>query len=270
MAQFFGALVFIWLILACIDQGCNGIGHKHPKRSQAQAAVVAERQQAVAAPIVAAAQSRRSRVVSGHPAAIIVSVSRDFDVPAGALYGVWMKESGGLASGWGSGKGWLLASGQTDPASECRRNYKAEKCQGWWQALQVVCSQRRRDGAPVCDPDQVRTSYALAMGPMQILPTMMAKERPDGSFAWTDNVVDYDGDGVADPHNLADALAMAAKIIRRHFEEEGDWVRAVNRYYGSQTHGYFEGTDDRLGVVDYWQRWCAMPGNCRTQFVAGN
>jgi len=270
MWNIIGAGVFLWLIFACIDQGCNGIGHKHPSRAQVQAAAASESRSPALSSTAPVKQVRRGRVTSGSPSAIIVSVSRDFDVPAGALYGVWMKESGGLVSGWGSGRGWLPASEQTAVASECRANYAADKCERWWRALEVVCAQRRRDGSPVCDPGQVRTSYALAMGPMQVLPTLLVSERGDGSYAWTDNVVDYDGDGAVDPHSLPDALAVAAKVIRRYFEEERDWVRAVNRYYGSQTQGYFEGTDARLGVVDYWQRWCAVPGNCRGQLVASN
>ncbi len=206
--------------------------------------------------------------VPNDPGDLIVAVSSRYDVPAGAIYGIWMKESAGLRSGWGNGKGWVLAADMIVPGSECQSHYGLAKCQKLWRALEAICQQTRRDGTQVCQPGQVRTSYALAMGPMQHLPTLGARCGESGSCSWADHVVDYDGDGVFDPHSLPDAMASTAKLIRRYFQEEGSWQRAINRYYGSQSEGYFEGTDFTAGVVDHWQRWCQVPGNCRTPAVA--
>lgn len=257
-----GIGIFAWLIFASIDQCDKRDGFAEPRRLTRVARA--------AAPIETRSEPPESvtvgRVVSGDPGLIIKSVSRDFDVPAGALYGIWMKESSGLRSGWGSSPGWLSAAEQSAPGSKCHGHYGSARCGRWWRALEVICNQRRPDGSAVCDPRQVRTSYALAMGPMQILPTHLADERPDGTFAWTGNVVDYDGDGVVDPHSLPDALAIAAKLIRRFYDREQDWRRAVNRYYGSQTAGYFVGTDSSVGVAEHWERWCSVPGHCRERY----
>jgi len=268
MYQILGAAVAIWLVFACIDQ-CNGHPDHHAQRpsgqSVAQVRPAATDTSAEAPPVRAASSVRRAN--SGDPAALIAAVSREFNVPAGALYGVWMKESSGLRSGWGEGQGWILSVEQTASGSECQQHYGSARCLRLWNALGTICGQRRADGSAVCDPRQVRASYALAMGPMQLLPTLLVVEK-DGGYAWGDHAVDYDGDGVVDPHDLGDAMASAAKLIRRFYETERDWPRAINRYYGSQTEGYFEGTTEVLGVVDHWRRWCEMPGNCRAEAAA--
>jgi len=255
-----GASYLLTTIILCAGRCSGNVSAKQaaPRQQQSVTASSVTGDAAVgrAAPI---------RVVSGDPGMIIIGVAREFDVPSGAIYGIWMKESFGLASGWGSGPGWLSAEDQAGPGSECHAHYGAARCGRWWRALEVVCAQRRHDGSAVCDPRQVRTSYALAMGPTQILPTHLVKESADGSFAWTEYAVDLDGDGAVDPHSLPDALAVTAKLVRKYFDEERDWGRAVNRYYGSQTEGYFEGTSEVRGVADYWRQWCSVPGHCREE-----
>ncbi len=258
LIELLGVGLFVWLFFACLDQCDKRDGFAKPTRSPQQRVQPVKR--SAAAPVAAPAAGR---VVSGDPGQVIISVGREFDVPAGLLYGIWMKESGGLTGGWGGSKGWLSADEQSRPGSKCHGHYGSAKCLRWWRALEVICAQRRRDGAAVCDTDQVRTSYALAMGPMQILPTHLVKESADGSVAWTGTVVDFDGNGVVDPHSLPDALAIAAKLVRRFYDQERDWGRAANRYYGSQTSGYFEGTTEVVGVVEHWRRWCSVPGRCR-------
>ncbi len=199
---------------------------------------------------------------------LIRAVSETYDVPSGIIYGIWMKESNGLRSGYGTGAGWYRAPELVARGGRCLSEYNAERCDRWWRGLQAICSQRR-NGAPICDPNEVRTSYAYAMGPMQVLPTVVIDV--DGSNGWTANAVDFDGDGVIDPHSLPDAMAIAALEVRHRFERAAPaanpydaWITAANGYYGSQTAGYYEGTTaGRRGIQDYWQRWCEMPGNCR-------
>lgn len=198
---------------------------------------------------------------------LIRAVSETYEVPAGLLYGIWRVESGGLASGYGTN--WSRASELIAPGSRCVSQYGEPRCQSWWAGLRAVCSQRR-NGTPVCDPNEVRTSYAFAMGPMQLLPSSVLAVRPDGSAAWTSNAVDFDGDGVVDPHSLPDAMAMAARHVRSNFEQRSAavapneaWVWAANRYFGSQTAGYYEGTTaGRQGVQGYWREWCEKMSPC--------
>lgn len=208
------------------------------------------------------------------PHDLIRRVSVDFDVPAGLLYGIWQKESGGLGSGWGNGGSWYLARDMARPGSICMERYGA-RCARHWEALQLICDQRRRDGSRVCNPEEVRTSYALAMGPMQHMPAEIAVIAADGSASWGRRAVDYDQDGVVDPHDLDDAMAMSASFLRRYYEskveelgESGAWRWAANRYFGSQTAGYYDGTDDRRGVAHHWNVWCERYGSCDQARVA--
>ncbi len=268
IGKLLGIGIFGWLILAVCDK-CgeprHGNGRPIPKYVQTSNGIVrADRVRPQPQPAQVVTPSLPIGAPPNDPAALIMAVSNRYDVPAGAIYGIWMKESGGLRSGWGSGKGWVLAADMVQPGSECQSHYGADKCQKLWRALQGLCQQTRRNGSQVCDPNQVRASYALAMGPMQHLPTLGLRCGGNGSCSWADHVVDFDGDGVFDPHSLPDAMASTAKLINRYFREEGSWQRAINRYYGSQKEGYFEGTEYRAGVVDYWQRWCQVPGNCRS------
>jgi len=200
---------------------------------------------------------------------LIRAVGETYDVPAGILYGIWRKESDGLRSGWGTGAGWYRAPELVAPGGRCLREYNAARCDRWWRGLQAICSQRR-NGVPICDPNEVRTSYAYAMGPMQVLPTVIMDV--DGSNGWTANAADFDQDGVVDPHSLPDAMAIAALEIRHRFDRASSslstydrWIFAANGYYGSQSAGYYEGTTaGRRGIQDYWQQWCAMTGSCGT------
>lgn len=256
-----GVCFFIWLAFACWDQ------YKQQPAADSRPVHTAVRRQRTVAPAAAAdtaqTKTHAAQAVPSDPAQLIVAVSREFDVPAGAVYGIWMKESSGMTSGWRDGGSWLLASSQLRSGSLCVRKYGRDRCEKLWASLNAVCHQRRRDGSRVCDPNEVRASYALALGPMQHLPTTLVVERGDGAHAWGGHVTDFDRDGVFDPFSLPDAMATAAKLVRRFYDEEGNWPRAINRYYGSQSAGYYEGTDDALGVMDHWKQWCSMPGHCR-------
>ncbi len=172
------------------------------------------------------------------------AIGYEFKVPSGILYGIWMVESGGLAGGWG-GAGWYYASELISPGSRCVERYGSGVCRDRWNALVRICAQRRR-GSPICDPYAVRTSYAMAMGPMQFLPgTMLAYG------------VDFDRDGAIDPHVLADAMATAARFLRTRYDERPPdedaarrWRYAIERYYGSSQSSYY------ANVLAYWRAWC--------------
>lgn|SRR3989338_2665680 len=205
---------------------------------------------------------------------ILRAAAAKYRVPEGALYGIWSVESRRLAGGWGTPQqSWVRAADMPVTGSECHK--QADKvglggsggglawCQKQWRALQRLCSQRRA-GQPICDPKEVRSSWALALGPMQHVSGYTLAERKDGKLAWDSRVVDFDGDGVIDPHSLADAMGMAAKFLRLKFDESGSWTWAVNKYYGSQTAGYFAGfPNGDPGVAHYWREWCVRTGDCR-------
>mgnify|MGYP001605077443 CR=1 FL=1 len=210
----------------------------------------------------------------GNDRELIRAVSETYDVPAGLLYGIWRKESAGLRSGFGTGAGWYLTTDLVARGGRCLREYNAARCARWRESLRAICNQRR-GGVPICTPDEVRTSYAFAMGPMQVLPTNVVTVREDGTTAWTAHAVDFDRDGIVDPHSLPDAMAITARFVRRSFEERrtanpgasetDSWIWAANSYYGSQSLGYYEGTTaGRRGIQDYWREWCDTTGLCRS------
>ncbi|MFA6604101.1 MAG: lytic murein transglycosylase [Patescibacteria group bacterium] len=258
-------VLFVWFIAACFDQ-CSrkdGFVGQESWRGKQRNARRVNSVQPLAVIVSSGTPARRvARPTNDDPFRLIQAIGREFDVPAGALYGIWKVESGGIAGGWGQGQGWLSAAELSEPGSECYRNYAASRCKDWWTALQVICGQTR-NSVRICDPHQVRTSYAFAMGPMQHLPNGFAARQADGSYRLGAHAVDYDRDGVVDPHDLGDALASTAKLLRKSFEIEGSWQRAINRYYGSQTAGYYDGRGNRPGVYAYWKQWCGMRGGCR-------
>ena len=104
----------------------------------------------------------------------------------------------------------------------------------------------------------------------QHMPHELIQLASDGSstyWQWTDDAVDADGDGVIDPLNFIDALAMTAVQLKRYHGQVPDesWRWASNRYYGSQHAPYFDGTWERgrrgaaryrYGVREYWTAWC--------------
>ena len=194
---------------------------------------------------------------------LIKQVADKYDVPAGALYGIWSVESHQLKGGWGTGKGWLRAADIVRRGGACTAKYGRAWCLRHWNSLVALCGQTRADGSKVCDPYQVRTSYALAMGPMQHIPAEVIRIDDGGRGSWTDRAADYDSDGVVDPHSLPDAMAMTALFLRHNYAKYGDWRKAVNAYYGSQSEGYAEGTRAGFkGVIGYWRDWCQDTKDC--------
>lgn len=208
---------------------------------------------------------------------LIQTVADVFQVPAGAIFGIWMKESHGLQRDWGPATFWLRATKLTWKDSDCVVRYGVDRCWDQWLSLKRICAQQLKVGdvsQRLCDPLRVRTSYAMALGPMQHMPMTLLPEKGRRKYRWASHVVDFDGDGVIDPFELPDAMAATALFIRRHhyrkFREIGHkkaWVYAINRYFGSQTAGYYEGDRSRKGVFHHWRKWCKMTGECRAKAI---
>ena len=192
---------------------------------------------------------------------LIMTIAQKYKIPSGILYGVHTKESSRLDSNWESH--WHLANTLTKSDGPCIDRYGWTKCNQHWNALQAICSQKRH-GRPICDPNQVRVSYAGAMGPTQHMPGILLR-RDGNSYRWAAHATDYDGDGVIDPHHLPDALATTARYIRIAYDKkcgQRSWQCATNKYFGANSTGYFEGVDSKKGVYYWWQKWCQYPGNC--------
>lgn len=185
---------------------------------------------------------------------MIRQTAQAFDVPAGQLFGHWTAESGRLEGPYGRGPDWLTADelGRGECASRYPRAIK--RCVESARILQAICAQHKRDGSRVCDTSSVKLSVAYAMGPMQLMPNTIAFLRPDGSIGWTKVAVDADGDGVIDPFSRADAFASAAQLIRMGYDRHGNWLGAIDRYYGAPKAGY------RRNVVRGWSEWCSIYG----------
>ena len=215
------------------------------------APAIAERKAGAPGPV-----AKKAAIVYSDAPTLIKKVSEDHNVPAGAIYGVWSKESNRLASGWGDSRHWMLASDLAKKGSPCAEIYGLKKCKYRYKALASICAQKRPDGSKLCDPEEVRTSYAMALGPMQHMPDSLLVETRDGRFRWNSHAVDYDKDGVYDPFSLPDAMAMSAKFLRAKRDKGQSWTRSINGYYGSQTAGYYE------GVAEHWLEWCKEQKGC--------
>jgi hypothetical protein len=203
-------------------------------------------------------RSRRGRVTD-YERDVIMSSAVDFHVPSGILYGIWSVESGRLHREWHPR--WVLARLLPQYGSACARRYGIIRCRTNWEALERICAQQR-GGQPICDPKRVRTSRALAMGPMQHLPIKWSPAREE----WAIYVVDYDQDGTFDPHNFADAVGSSAGHLRKDYElarnelklnEANAWRHAARMYLGKATARHYE-----RKVYQYLRNWCSLPGYC--------
>jgi hypothetical protein len=208
-----------------------------------------------------------------HPvySAIIKEIAGKFQVPGGIINGIWKKES----SYWIGrdshrlGSTWVWAPDLIRPRGRCVRRYGYAKCKYHYDALRAICSQKR-NGRPICNPNRTKVSYAGAMGPMQHMAGVMLWCK-NGPCRWSSHAVDYDGDGVIDPHYLPEAMAMTAAYLVNRYRSEycskfGNnvnrrWECAVNLYFGLGQHHYFSGRSGQKGVVHYWRRWCRF-GHC--------
>jgi len=207
---------------------------------------------------------------------LINKVAESFNVPAGLLYGIWRKESSCLADGYRSGPSdWYLAAGLMTSESKCVYNYGWSRCVKHWQALVAMCSQVRKSGSlsgqKVCDPFEVYTSYALAMGPTQHMPGEIFEKKvfDDGTytFVYTLAAIDFDGDGVVDLHSLADSMAITAYQLSVYKRDKkfDTWPNAAIRYFGwaNGSRRYYYGSHGKKnGVRHYWREWCHDHG-CR-------
>lgn len=219
---------------------------------------------------------------------VFKAVGVAYGVPEGLLRGIWKKESSELAGGWREDSAdWYRARSLIRPDGECLKQYpeKQERCREHWRSLVALCAQRYKRGPQkgrrVCNPYQVYTSYAFAMGPMQHMPAEHVERVTDarGRSVWqyTKRSIDFNRDGVFDLHNLADAVAATAfelKTYRESKNSDGSWRWAANRYFGSQKKGYYEGRWEwneetqklryRRGVLDHWVAWC-KEHDCRAR-----
>ena len=211
-----------------------------------------------------------------HQVELIQIVADTFQVPAGALYGIWKNETRGLQRDWGTESYWFRAARLTWPASDCVVRYSVSRCWHQWLSFKHICTQQQHGhevSQTLCDPLKVHTSYAMALGPMQHMPMTLLPAKGRDKYAWAVHVVDFDDDGAINPFELPDAMAMTALFIKRHhfrkYEKRGHdkaWVYAINRHYGLQNAGYYKGGRSR-GVMHYWRDWCKMTGDCRSHAV---
>jgi len=189
---------------------------------------------------------------------VIMSAGADHKVPSKFLYGIWSAESNRVDSGWHHS--WLLAKLLPRYGSECARRYRITKCRRRWKAVQRICAQKR-NGQPICDPNEVRCSRAIALGPTQHLSTRWSPAPGE----WGSHVVDYDNDGVYDPHSLTDAMASSAVHLRNDYvafkrrgsTEKNAWRYAVRMYLGSSDAVHYQ-----RKVYRYARNWCAIDGYC--------
>lgn len=198
--------------------------------------------------------SRTDLGISDPERDLIMDLQEESGVPGWVLYGIWRNESNCLSGGWYENRPWRQArEAALNPASRCRR-VRGGRCLEAWDALRSICSQTRSDGSRVCDPNQVWTSYTLAMGPMQQMPRPFVIGRDGG---WKDYITDYDGDGVYDPHSLPDAMATAAAVLRNGTITRGSLRAAVQAYAGNTPHDHYA----KLRR-DYRPDWCRVGGYC--------
>lgn len=191
---------------------------------------------------------------------IFMSAGDDFQVPAGLMTGHWTAETGRLTASWIRKGSWVRASQQIKYGSPCVRRYRMKKCRANWQALVRICAQKRGKRR-ICNPYAVYSSCAIALGSMQHL----AKRWSPAEGVWGEHVVDYDGDGVYDPHDLEDAVATSARHLRIDYEEalksgmsdHNAWLTAASLYRGGWNRDY------NRRVYRAWQLWCKVPGYCR-------
>jgi hypothetical protein len=208
----------------------------------------------------------------------IVRTAERYQVPEGVLFAIWMLESRGLRTGWAESKRWVPAHTLRTADSKCSEHYDHPRCERRWQMIRALCNQQV-NGAPMCDPNAVRVTYGMAMGPLQHMPNVLLIPRDEGGYRWNDHAVDADGDGVRNPFDIDDALAMTALELRkRHAKavkrgEADPWRDAVIRYSGEGNDPYFEGGtgagQQQAGARHYWQAWqqCRTRGDCPAEIV---
>ena len=198
--------------------------------------------------------SRTDLGLSDRERDLVMELERESGVPGWVLYGLWCQRSGCLSGGWQQSGDWQRSRDMAlDPNSRCRRE-RSQDCLEEWRALQSICRQCRPDGSAVCNPDEVWSSYALALGQLQQLPRHFILTE---DWHWQDHIVDYDGDGVYDPHRLDDALASVATALRNGIITHGSLPAAMQVYAGNAEPELYTLLRDQ-----YYSRWCAVDGYC--------
>ena len=245
-----GKALFVGLVAFSIWGGNSG--HGAPAPEPARVENHAKKHWYSWMPFVGDDKPARVSVPSGDP---ITAASNEYGVPSWYLYTTWQVESAGMTTGEGASARWFRAADLAKQGSACAVNKGVAWCQHQWQALNVICNQERSDGSRVCDPNTVKTSWAFAMGQMQVLPTNIVKV-DGGTTEWTKNAADFDGDGTANPLVLADAMAMSAKISRHFHDGDGSaddlqgWLQTADRYFGKAT------PERRAKILEHAEEWC--------------
>jgi len=176
-------------------------------------------------------------------------------VPGWVMFCIWNNESRTLSGGWHEGGSWVRANSIDQPGSRCRRSQRGPRglCGDALDGVYSICAQER-SGQPICNPNEVWVSWTGAMGPLQQMPVPFAIR---GSGQWQAHVTDYNRDGVYDPHDLEDAMATTAAVLRNHVITYGSLPAAVQAYAGNTPHDHFAKLRDQCR-----HRWCAVDGYC--------
>jgi len=183
----------------------------------------------------------------------IMDLEQATRVPSWAIYGIWTNESANNQRGWREVRPWVPGRSIIARGSKCRR-HRGNRCHDAWDGLRSVCAQRRQNGQPVCNPNDVWTSWTGAMGGYQHMPRPFLINRHGNWQAW---VTDFNADGVYDPHDPEDSMATTAVYLQMQTQRCGSLRCAVQSYAGRTPHDHYA----RL-VQRYRARWCGAPGYC--------
>lgn len=207
----------------------------------------------------------------------IVRTAKAYGVPEGAPFAIVMMETRFIHEESGTNpKRWLLARDLALPGSKCSEHYGAEACAMRFERLKAICTKQAR---PICDPNTVRVTYGMAMGVAQQMPQWLWLAGPGNTLVWSEHAKDADGDGVINPLDLDDALAITASQLRKNHDKavakgvSNPWREAVIMYAGRGPDNlpkpqYYDGhvKDGKriAGAVDYWKAWqqCRAQGDC--------
>lgn len=207
----------------------------------------------------------------------LISICGFYGTPRGLCYAVWGKECSRRVNGdCGGYRAAGIVEARCPMMNQKNPALRSENCTKHWLALTSICDQGfiegPRSGQKICDPQTVNTSSTLAMGPTQHMPGELVDTSVDPPI-FKEDAIDADCDGVMNPLELPDAMAMTAWQLREYHDQcmrEGKvsenkcWRWAAGRYYGSQTDRYYEGGGKRPGIKRRWDEWCRIIG-CKTR-----
>lgn len=274
------ALIVVLMAIASWHES-NGTYKKEPRATQRgiqQGAGIAQQATTAATVTIGTkAIGTEQLKLAQEDALRIITAAKQGGVPEGILLGIVMMESRFQREGWGGNtERWILARELPHPESKCSKRYGTDVCAMRFERLKAICTGQAR---PVCDPDTVRVTYGMAMGPAQQMPQWLLMAGEDGGLVWSEHAKDGDGDGVINPLDLDDALAITASQIRKNHDKAvkkglpNPWREAAIVYAGRGPDKlpkpfYYDGriVDGKavVGVSHYWTAWqqCRKEGNC--------